>query len=190
MKAALVLAALVAATPALAHPGHEPAMGFAAGFAHPFGGWDHLAAMLAVGLVAGLMGGAARLAMPGAFLGGMLAGGVLGMAAVALPMVEAGILASVAILGLAVAARARPPLGLALPLLALFGLFHGHAHGSEMTGSDGFGYALGFLLATAALHGAGLLAAREVPRRPQLRLPLRLAGAALTVVAGASLLAG
>lgn len=189
MRAALILAATFAAAPALAHPGHE-GFGFLAGVAHPLGGWDHLAAMVAVGLVAALLGGAARWALPGAFLGGMLAGGLLGMGGTELPLVEPGILASVAVLGLLLAAWAAPPLAPMLPLVAAFGLLHGHAHGAEMQGGDGLGYALGFLLATALLHGAGLLLGREGRHLPRLRLPLRLAGAALALIAGVALLPG
>ncbi len=33
-----------------AHPGHDAGSGFAAGFAHPLGGADHVVAMVAVGL--------------------------------------------------------------------------------------------------------------------------------------------
>lgn len=189
MRAALILAATLAATPALAHPGHE-GFGLLAGLAHPFAGWDHLAAMVAVGLVAGLLGGAASWALPGAFLGGMLAGGVLGMGGTPLPFVEAGILASVAVLGLLLAAWTRPPPAPLLPLVAAFGLLHGHAHGAEMQGGDAVGYAFGFLLATALLHAAGLLLGQQGRLLQGLRLPLRLAGAALAMIAGGGLLLG
>lgn len=186
MNLALFIAALLAATPALAHPGHEVA-GFAAGFAHPFSGWDHLAAMIAVGALAGLLGGRARWWLPGAFLAGMAIGGAMGMAAFALPMVEAGILASVLILGLALAAWVRLPIGVALPMLLVFGLFHGHAHGAEMGAGGGADYALGFLMATTILHAAGLLLIRETRRAD---LALRVAGAAVAVIAGAGWLIG
>ena len=60
-RAAFVLVALP--TAALAHPGHgggELTWDFSAGFAHPFSGWDHLLAMVAVGLWATQLGGRAR----------------------------------------------------------------------------------------------------------------------------------
>lgn len=186
MNLALFVVALLAATPAFAHPGHE-AMGFAAGFAHPFSGWDHLAAMIAVGALAGLLGGRARWWLPGAFLAGMAIGGALGMAQVALPLVEAGILASVALLGIALAAWTRLPLGLVAPLLLAFGLFHGHAHGTEMADGSGVDFALGFIVATGLLHGAGLLVASEGRRAV---LPLRVSGAAMAGIAGLVLLMG
>jgi urease accessory protein len=97
-------------------------MGFAACVPHPFGGGDHLAAMIAVGALAGLVGGRARWWLPGACLGGGMAlSGALGMAEVPLPLEEAGIFASVVVLGVALAAWGRLPLGTALPLLLLVG---------------------------------------------------------------------
>ena len=44
------------------------------GLAHPFLGPDHVLAMVAVGLFAGLSGGRARWAYPAAFLAGMATG--------------------------------------------------------------------------------------------------------------------
>ena len=94
---------LIVATslPAAAHVGHGETDGFIHGFMHPIGGLDHMLAMVAVGLWAGLNGGRALWAWPAAFVGVMLAGGALGFADVPMPMVEPGILASVA--------RVNPP---------------------------------------------------------------------------------
>ena len=153
----LALILLLAPHVALAHPGHDGA-GFAAGLSHPLFGPDHLLAMVAVGLWAALTGGRAVWAWPAAFVAAMLAGGLAGAGGAALPVVEPAILASVVILGAAAALVLRVPVWAALPVLALFGLAHGHAHGVE--GPGGWDYALGFVLATLALHGAGIAAAR------------------------------
>jgi urease accessory protein len=176
MRAALFLAALLLPLPALAHPGLHGAEGFAAGVLHPFGGLDHLVAMLAVGLWASSLGGRASLLLPAGFLAGMAAGGALGMTGVAIPLVEHGILASMVVLGGLVALLARVPLGVAVAIGAGFGLLHGHAHGTEMVGGA-LGYATGVLLATAALHGAGLLVGRAAGGAGMTLVP-RLAGAA------------
>lgn len=177
-----LIAALLALAPgaALAHAGGDHVHGFTTGFLHPVGGLDHVLAMVAVGAWAGLAGGAARWALPAAFLAAMAAGAGLAMAGMALPMVEAGIAASIVVIAALTAAAARAPLALALPLVALFGLAHGAAHGAEMApGAGALGYGAGFLLATALLHGIGLLAAR--PAAPPARLALRGAGAAAAV---------
>ena len=102
------------------------------GFTHPFTGLDHMLAMVAVGLWAGLNGGRALWAWPAAFVGVMVLGGALGIAGVAVPMVEPGILASVVVLGLLVLAAAQLPVAAGAVLVAAFALLHGHAHGAEL----------------------------------------------------------
>lgn len=171
---------------AFAHDGHDHA-GLLAGLAHPLGGLDHLLAMLAVGLWAAQQKGAARWALPLTFVAAMLAGGLLGFAGHALPLLENGIAGSVLALGLLVALAARPPLATALGLTALFALGHGVAHGLELPAlASPWGYAAGFIAATAALHGLGYRLAR---RLPQAVAPLvRIAGG-LTALAGGWLLA-
>jgi urease accessory protein len=173
---------------ALAHPGHAPAS-FATGFAHPLGGLDHLLAMLAIGLYAARQAGAARLLLPAGFVLAMLAGAGLGALGLALPAVEAGIAASVLVLGLLVAFAARLPLAASLPLVAAFALFHGHAHHAEMGDATLLGYSLGFALATAALHAAGLALARAFPDSRDGHLALRLGGGGIAGV-GVALLGG
>jgi urease accessory protein len=164
--------------PAPAHTGGDHALGFTTGLAHPLGGADHVMAMLAVGLWAGLLGSRSMLALPAAFLAAMLTGFVLGAAGIALPMAEAGIAASVAVLGVVVALAARLPPALSMGMAATFGLFHGYAHGTEMVaGLGALAYAAGFLLATAALHGAGL----ALVRLPLPHLVARSAGGAMAM---------
>lgn len=178
MRRFLALAALLAPAPAFAHGAGDHVHGVIAGLMHPVGGLDHILAMIAVGLWAGLMGGRASWALPAAFLGGMALGGGPGMAGTGLPMAEAGILASVIIVGALVAASARLSLLAALPLVAVFGLLHGNAHGLELAGGNGAaGYALGCLVATAALLGAGLLGAVRLAAPP-----VRIAGGAMATV--------
>ena len=177
----LLAAALLAPLPALAHPGGDHVHGFATGLLHPLTGLDHLAAMVAIGLWAGLLGGRSLWLLPAGFLGGMAAGGVLGMTGIGLPGVQAGILASVIVLGALVGAAGRLPAAFALPMVAAFGLLHGHAHGTEAVGGA-FGYEAGFLIATAALHGAGLLLAAGAAQRGQ-QVALRFAGGASAAIA-------
>ena len=177
---ALLAAALLLPAPALAHIGDGLHHGLMAGFLHPFSGADHLLAMVMVGLWAGLSGGKARLALPGAFLGAMALGGLLGFAGVALPGVEAGILASVIVLGALAALAVRLPLGTGAALVAAFGLLHGAAHGAELGGVA----MLGAIGGTVVLHAAGL--AIGATAAPWARPAARLAGGA-TAMAGLAL---
>ncbi|SFK32344.1 HupE/UreJ family protein [Methylorubrum salsuginis] len=150
---------------ALAHPGHGEAMGWAAGFAHPIGGADHVLAMVAVGVIAGLVGGRALWLLPAAFLGMMSAGAGAAIAGLDLPFVEPAILASVAAFAvMAVCARLIPLAALA-GLVGAFAVFHGAAHGAEMPETaSGFAYGLGFLAATTLLHAVGLAAGLVLTR--------------------------
>lgn len=161
----LVLTAVLTPSLALAHGGHGPAASFAAGLGHPPGGADHLLAMIAVGLWAGLAGGRAIWALPAAFVGAMLAGGMLAVRAVDLPGVEHTILASVIVIGALVALRLRVALPVAVAVVALFGLAHGHAHGSEGPAGWMAAYGAGFALSTLALHGVGLALVSRAPPR-------------------------
>jgi urease accessory protein len=177
---------LVGSDAALAHTGLEHAVSFASGLKHPWSGLDHLLAMVAVGLWAGLNGGRALWAWPVAFVGVMVAGGALGIAGIPVPMVGPGILASVIVLGLLVLTAARLPVALGAALVAVFALLHGHAHGAELPAQAAAAtYAAGFALATALLHGLGLGVA-YVGRSGGGRLFVRGAGA-LVAAAGVAL---
>ncbi len=155
----ILAASLVVATaaPAFAHTGAGGTSGFMHGFMHPIGGLDHVLAMVAVGLFAFLLGGGAKWRVPAAFVAMMAVGGLLAVNAVAVPFVEVGIALSVVVIGALVAAGRGMPVAVAMAVVGLFAVFHGHAHGLEMpVTSSGIGYGLGFMLATALLHGAGL----------------------------------
>jgi urease accessory protein len=181
-----IVALLMASGPALAHIGHSPTVSFTAGLGHPFGGFDHVAAMVAVGLWAALKGGRALWVWPAAFVGVMLIGGAMGMAHLPLPFVEPGILASVIVLGLLVALAVDLPLGLGAVIVASFALLHGYGHGSEVEESaNGALYMAGFALATAALHLAGIGFAQTM-KHLALRPAVRLAGAACALAGVAS----
>jgi urease accessory protein len=164
-----------------AHPLHGESRSFASGLSHPLHGWDHILAMVAVGLWAAQLGGRALWLVPAAFVSLMTMGGILGALGVPVPGVEAGILASVLVLGLLIAAAARLPLAASLGLVGLFAIFHGHAHGTEIpAAASGIPYGLGFVAATAMLHGCGMglgLLARKQPAVPV----VRFAGAAIAV---------
>jgi urease accessory protein len=172
--------ALLAPTTAFAHPGHGDTVSMLAGLQHPLSGLDHITAMLAVGLLAALKGGRALWLWPSTFVGVMIAGSALGMAHVQLPMVEPAILASVIVLGLLVAFAVNLPVWIGALVIGLSAMFHGYAHGLEAGGS-GLGYMAGFVIATAALHLAGIGAVLLL-RSASLQPLVRLAGAACMLI--------
>ena len=111
--------------------------GFHDGFLHPFTGWDHLLAMIAVGLWAAQHRGRALWLIPLSFVGVMLLGGILGVAGAWMPGAEAGIAISVLVLGGLVASMTRFTPSLSMAVVAFFALFHGYAHGHEMPAAAG-----------------------------------------------------
>jgi urease accessory protein len=164
-----------------AHVGVGQAHGFGPGLAHPITGLDHICAMVAVGLWAAQRGGRALWLVPLTFVSVMAIGGLLGMAAVSIPFVERGVVASVLVLGVLIAAAVRLPLVVSVVIVALFALFHGHAHGAEMPETaSGFAYGLGFVMATAALHLCGIGIGMAAQRAGTARV-VRYAGGAMAV---------
>lgn len=160
MRLPLITVLVILSAPALAHTGTGFHLhGFEDGMSHPFAGTDHLLAMIAVGLWAVHRGGHALWALPMAFIAAMAFGGLLGHMGVVLPALETLIAASVLALGAVLALGLSIPVVLGASLCAAFALVHGMAHGSEMPNdAAGLAYGLGFVIATAMLHGIGLAA--------------------------------
>jgi urease accessory protein len=141
-----------------AHTGGGIAGGFWSGVLHPITGWDHVIAMVAVGLWGAFLGRPAIWVLPVVFPLVMAFGGALGVLGIPLPHVETGIALSAVVLGLMVATAACLPIIWAGLIVGIFAIFHGHAHGTELPGAaNPFAYALGFVVATGCLHVLGIL---------------------------------
>jgi urease accessory protein len=181
---------LALAAPAFAHTGvGAHGNGLMAGFLHPLAGLDHMLAMLGVGVWAAQLGQRATWMVAIAFVALMVLGALLPLAGAPLPIVELGIAGSVLVIGALIAFGARMTVGLAMGVVGLFALFHGHAHGTELPGfADPRAYGVGFVAATALLHATGVGVALAV-RQHAARLPFRIAGTA-TALFGGSLLLG
>ncbi len=94
---------------------------------------------------------------PASFICMMIVGGLLAIDGVPVPFVELGILGSVVVLGGVIAAGRRMPVSVAMVLVGLMAVFHGHAHGTEMPSNAGsVEYVVGFVVATAMLHAVGI----------------------------------
>jgi urease accessory protein len=183
---------LLAASPALAHHGMDEALpatwaqGLISGVAHPVIGLDHLAFLVAAGLIASRLP-TARLILPLAFVGAGFVGSMLHLASIDLFAVEM-LVALSSVIGAVLLWRA--PSG-ALPTAAFFalaGLFHGHAFAEAIIGAEAtplVAYLAGLAvtqygLVCAIALGAGLLAIRDPSGH---RLALR-AGAGVTAAVG------
>jgi urease accessory protein len=178
-----LVAATLAPAVAFAHAGHGEHGEFIHGFMHPITGLDHILAMVTVGILAYQIGGRALWLVPATFLAIMAAGGLLGVAGVSFYFVEPGIAASVVVLGIIVALAVKPPVALAMALVAVFAVFHGYAHGIEAPLGSAATYGAGFLVATALLHAFGIAFGMLVGRiaASQGQIGYRLAGSAVAV---------
>jgi len=197
------LAAIVFSWSAMAHahPQHglSHESGAWAGFTHPLLGMDHLLAILAVGLLAGFLGGSAVWGLPTTFIFAMLLSGTLGMMHLWWPpaqpfvqqgIVEQGIAISILVFGASLLVARKTPLLASLTVIAFFAVPHGYAHGTEMpTLAQPVLYGLGLLLSTAALLTLGTLAACWAMRSRSGLAGLRLSGAAIALI-GLALLIG
>ena len=198
-KAVLALAAtaIVAAGPALAHHpmgGAVPGTlteGLMSGLAHPILGVDHLAALVAVGLIAAR--GAGLLATPIVWVLGMLAGVALHMAGIGLPFGEALVAGTVIVLGVALVAPRALSRSSLLALVGAGGFMHGHALGESIIGAEAtplVAYLAGLAIVQAGLAAGIALLVRYSGRGMDQPAALRTAGLALAVVGAGFLVSG
>ena len=147
------------------------------GFSHPLLGLDHVCAMVAVGLWAAQCGGRSLWLVPLTFVMVMACGASLGMAGIFIPFIEEGILLSILVLGVLLVISAPLPLLASVLIVGLFAIFHGHAHGTEMSQTfSGYSYGAGFLIATATLHAVGIFIALFISLMGKTKM-IRFAGA-------------
>jgi len=170
-------------TLAFAHTGGD-VHDFKTGFFHPFSGFDHLLAMIAVGLWASQLGGRAQWQVPLTFVAVMTLGSSFGINGGSLPLIESGIAISLLVVGVLIAASIRLPLAFSSALVGLFALCHGAAHGAELPfAASAALYATGFLLATALLHLSGIVCANHLEQINRESL-LRWLGGLIAVSSG------
>lgn len=185
--ATLALVVSFATAPALAHhvmDGGLPAtlgQGLLSGLGHPVIGFDHLAALVAAGALAAVLG--LNLATTLGFVAASLAGVGLHMALLDLPLAE--LLVALSVMALGAALLARSPAG--WPLIGLFalgGVVHGYAFGESIVGAEPtplVAYLAGLAAIQAAIAAAAFAAVRY---RPALARP---AGVAVTAAGAAAL---
>lgn len=192
-KLSLAAATLgLTALPAFAHLNPEEHGSFMAGFSHPLFGADHILVMVAVGIWAAQIAASknsknALFIVPAAFVGTMAVGFLLALGGIELPFVEPAILASVIALGLLVAMATRVPVSVAAAIVGVFALFHGHAHGGELGSAGALQFGIGFVIATALLHVAGIALGLGIAKLGT--VAARIVGG-LTALAGLSLVFG
>lgn len=186
----VVLTLLLSAPMALAHDGASPQSSLRQGFFHPLLGVDHLAAMIAVGLLSAVLLRGSIWRLPLAFVGALLLGGIAGFNGFELVGTEFWVMGSLVAMGAALLTRMRIGLRWALLAVAFFGFAHGNAHGLELpVAASAPGYAAGFMLASILCHVGGVALGLTV-MRSRWSANLFRVGGALLAGEGALLLIG
>ncbi|MDW4498848.1 HupE/UreJ family protein [Sulfitobacter sp. D35] len=187
-----VAASVVFATtalPALAHSADGYGGGLVAGFTHPILGWDHVAAMVAVGLWGAFLGAPAIWILPVVFPLVMALGAAAGILGIPVPAIEVGIALSAVVLGLMILFTVRAPIWIAAMITGVFAIFHGYAHGTELPATaNALAFAVGFVIATGLLHLIGIAFGLLV-QWPAGRVAVRGAGGLISL-AGLAFLTG
>ena len=192
---ALTAMLVTAATAAQAHHPLDGAMptgfmeGLLSGLAHPVIGLDHLAFIVAAGVVAGAAG--LGLWLPVLFVAVSILGVVVHLQAIDLPLAELVIAASVVLAGVLLARGKAAGPGLWAVLVAVAGLFHGYAYGESIVGVEPttlWAYLGGLAVVQSAIGvGAAMIVADRAWTVPA--VAPRLVGAAVFGI-GISALAG
>jgi|SRR3989339_175708 len=186
LKSLLLPGLMLFPASAWAHVGAGEASGWAAGFTHPLFGWDHLLAILAVGLLATKSEDRLHWEFPLTFVSFLGLFAWIGIRGGFLPYMEHLIALSVILFGLLLALPKALPSHWVWLFTALSAACHGLAHGQEATGLA-YAYLGGMLLTSCLLHASGLgLGVYFKRTRP---LALRALGLG-TGIAGILILAG
>jgi urease accessory protein len=159
--------------------------GFLSGLGHPIIGPEHLAFVVAAGIIVGTAG--LNLALPVLYVAAMAIGVALHVSGMSIPGAEALVALSVLLGGaLLVLTRPLPVLAWAL-LFVVAGLLHGYAFGESIYGAERTplaAYLLGLVLIQSALTIGMALLARRLHARST-----RIAGGVIAVL-GIAALAG
>ena len=157
-----IAALFIVAMPSLAHHpfgGETPDRvweAFLSGLGHPVIGIDHLAFVIASGLLAAAISGG--LLIPVGFVLASMLGTGIHLMSIELPVPEAIISASVLLFGTFLAQKTPPSRPIIIGLAAIAGLFHGHAYGEAIFGAE-MGPLVAYLLGFAFIQMAIALAA-------------------------------
>jgi urease accessory protein len=162
---------LIATQPAYAHHAMGSQLptnflqGFLSGLAHPVIGLDHLAFVVAIGMVSAAFVQAAWI--PAAFVVAAMAGTGIHVLGLELPLAEFAIALSVIALGVILFLNRQLQFAVVVTIAATAGVFHGYAYGEAIAGSEMtplLAYLAGFTLIQYAIATAALKLTQTLPK--------------------------
>lgn len=121
--------------------------GILSGFGHPIIGLDHLAFIIAAGLLAWKIGATVKLVL--SFIVATAVGSLVISQGLTIPIVETLVLASVALIGIILAAKKLPASNAMQIFYIVAGFFHGCAYGGAVIGAEPtpiVAYLIGFIV--------------------------------------------
>jgi urease accessory protein len=193
IRLATFLLAAVATSPAWAHHvmgGRTPSTfseGFLSGLGHPIIGPDHLAFLIAVGIIVGAAG--LSFALPVLYVIAMAVGVALHVSGVGIPATELIVGFSVLLAGgLMVLTRPLPVFAWML-LFVVAGLFHGYAFGESIVGAERTPL-VAYLLGLVVIQSVLMVGLAVLVRRLNLRVgtsEMRIAGVTIAALGVAAL---
>lgn len=200
MKARQLLIAAFTSTPlfALAHAGDvEHAHSFAAGFTHPFSGWDHWLSFALIGILAWRVGCArahdrshewwTAAAVTALFIAALIGGFYAAQRFIGLPYAQFAIAGLLIAIGFVLVLMMKPSLTVGGFIAVLIGYVHGYVHGIELAGA--WPAAMGMLAASALLAACGAMISAAMQRMPTANRRVQQALGVTAAMLGVSLLA-
>jgi urease accessory protein len=150
--------------------------GLISGLAHPIIGIDHLAFVIAIGLLAALKN-KLGVVIPVAFVTTAALGAGIHLQGISLPAPEFMIAASVLVMGILLARAAQTNLWLLTGLAAIAGIFHGYAYAESIFGAEAttlWAYLLGFSLIQLIISAIAFYGGRALLNTWAVKSPLQL----------------
>jgi urease accessory protein len=200
MKARQPLIAVFTSTPlfALAHAGDaQHAHSFAAGFTHPFSGWDHWLSFALIGLLAWRVGRARvdkrthelwlAAGVAALFIAALFGGFYAAQRFIGLPYAQFAIAGLLIAVGFVLVLMMKPSFTVGALIAVLMGYVHGYVHGIELAGA--WPAAMGMLTASALLAACGAMAGAALQRMPSASRRLQQALGVIAAMLGVSMLA-
>jgi urease accessory protein len=200
MKARQLLIAAFTSTPlfALAHAGDaQHAHSFAAGFTHPFSGWDHWLSFALIGLLAWRVGRARvdkrthelwlAAGVAALFIAALFGGFYAAQRFIGLPYAQFAIAGLLIAIGFVLVLMMKPSFTVGALIAMLMGYVHGYVHGIELAGA--WPAAMGMLTASALLAACGAMAGAALQRMPSASRRLQQALGVIAAMLGVSMLA-
>ena len=177
MKNGIILVFALCLIPVLSFAHGSHGSGFVAGLTHPILGLDHSLTILGIGILGAFIDKKNWYLYLIAFLLPMIIGGIVGVDKEATLIIEKIIALSVFIIGFLISFIRIKQKNILLGLIAIFGFFHGFAHGAEMPETTTmFKYISGYSLGTILIFMVGYIFYSKLSKAKNIDMFMQIIG--------------